>query len=92
MIDTLKNIPVVKSYVEIFNILTYGYKDLGKVDFGPYIYTYAFNSPNKPYIELGYGIENIFRFIRVDAFHRITYLKNPEASKYGVKIYFQLIL
>ncbi|CAN5451952.1 DUF5686 family protein [soil metagenome] len=49
-------------------------------------------NPNKPYVELGYGIENIFKFIRVDAYHRITYLKNPEVSKFGVKLNFQLIL
>ncbi len=29
-----------------------------------------------PYIELGYGVENIFRFIRVDFIHRLTYREN----------------
>ncbi|SMD45015.1 CarboxypepD_reg-like domain-containing protein [Aquiflexum balticum DSM 16537] len=45
-----------------------------------------------PYIELGYGIENIFKFFRVDAFHRITYLDNPGANSFGVKISAQIIL
>ena len=45
-----------------------------------------------PYIELGYGIENIFKIIRVDAFHRITYLDAPDVRKFGVKISFQFIL
>jgi hypothetical protein len=45
-----------------------------------------------PYVELGYGIENIFKIIRVDAFHRLTYLDNPGARKFGVKISFQFIL
>lgn len=49
-------------------------------------------SINKPYIELGYGIENIFKVFRVDAFHRITYLDNPDVSKFGIKINFQFIL
>ncbi len=55
---------------------------------------YRFNalSPGKPYVELGYGIENIFKVVRIDAFHRLTYLNNPEASKFGIKIYFQFIL
>jgi hypothetical protein len=38
----------------------------------------------KPYVEVGYGVENIFRFLRVDFIHRITYLQNPDARKFGV--------
>jgi len=29
-----------------------------------------------PYVELGYGIDNIFKVFRVDAIHRLTYLDN----------------
>lgn len=47
---------------------------------------------DKPYIEVGYGIENILKFIRVDAYHRLTYLDKPDISKFGVKINFQFIL
>jgi hypothetical protein len=43
---------------------------------------YAFDSldPNKPFVEVGYGIDNIFNLFRVQAFHRLTYLDhgNPE--------------
>ena len=52
----------------------------------------AITNPNffvkrKPYIELGYGIENIFRFVRVDFIHRLTYLDNthPNARPFGIK-------
>ena len=45
-----------------------------------------------PYIELGYGIENIFKIGRIDAFHRITYLDREDVSKFGLKFSFQLIL
>ncbi len=47
---------------------------------------------SRPYVELGYGIENIFKVFRVDAFHRITYLENTTANKFGVKFSLQLIL
>ncbi|UII29528.1 DUF5686 and carboxypeptidase regulatory-like domain-containing protein [Fulvivirga maritima] len=47
---------------------------------------------NTPYIEVGYGIENIFKIIRVDFLHRLNYLDNPDATKFGVKISFQFIL
>ncbi|MCB0497727.1 MAG: carboxypeptidase-like regulatory domain-containing protein [Cyclobacteriaceae bacterium] len=45
-----------------------------------------------PYVELGYGVENILKVIRVDFFHRLTYLDNPNVHDFGVKIGFQLIL
>lgn len=45
-----------------------------------------------PYIEVGYGIENIFKFIRIDAFHRLTYLDRPDVSKFGVKVSFAFML
>jgi len=39
----------------------------------------------RPYVELGYGVENIFRFLRVDFVHRMTYLKNrPDARRFGI--------
>ena len=38
----------------------------------------------KPYVELGYGVENIFRFLRVDFVHRLSYLDNEGARKFGV--------
>lgn len=41
----------------------------------------------KPYVELGYGIENIFRFVRIDFIHRVTYLdeSHPNAKPFGIK-------
>ena len=38
-----------------------------------------------PYVEVGYGIENIFKFLRVDFVHRLTYLDAPNVRKFGVK-------
>lgn len=41
----------------------------------------------KPYVELGYGVENIFKFFRVDFIHRLTYLDySPEVKtrKFGI--------
>lgn len=48
-----------------------------------------------PYIELGYGVENIFKFFRVDLIHRLTYLdknENPDVRKFGVLFSFQFNL
>ena len=45
-----------------------------------------------PFLELGYGVENIFKFFRVDFFHRMTYLDNPGAKPFVVKVSAQIIL
>ena len=39
-----------------------------------------------PYVEAGYGIENIFKFLRVDFLHRLTYRDSPDAQRFGVKV------
>ena len=47
----------------------------------------------KPYVEVGYGVENIFKFIRVDFIHRLTYRDaqptgqdQPTPRNFGVKV------
>ncbi|MDJ1502093.1 DUF5686 and carboxypeptidase-like regulatory domain-containing protein [Xanthocytophaga agilis] len=41
--------------------------------------------PSVPYVEVGYGIDNIFRVLRIQAFHRLTYLNHPHVHPFGVK-------
>ena len=47
---------------------------------------------NRPYIEMGYGVENIFKFFRVDFVHRLSYLENPDIRKFAVLFSFQFSL
>ncbi|MGA0555105.1 DUF5686 family protein [Larkinella sp. VNQ87] len=39
-----------------------------------------------PYVEVGYGIDNIFKIFRVDAIHRLTYRDNPNISTFAIKV------
>jgi hypothetical protein len=39
-----------------------------------------------PYVEAGYGVENIFKFVRVDFIHRLTYRDLPNANNFGIKV------
>jgi hypothetical protein len=48
--------------------------------------------PRKPYAEVGYGVENIFRVARVDFVHRLTYLNRPNVKPFGVKFSLQFQL
>ena len=53
----------------------------------PSIESYSgFRTPeNGPYMEAGFGIENILKVFRVDALWRLRYLDNPEASRFAVR-------
>lgn len=45
-------------------------------------------SLTKPYMEASVGVENIFKFIRIDAIWRLSYLNTPDVRKFGVKFTF----
>ncbi|RDC63041.1 DUF5686 and carboxypeptidase-like regulatory domain-containing protein [Adhaeribacter pallidiroseus] len=52
-----------------------------------------FKTLNKtPYVEAAYGIENIFKVLRVDAFHRLTYLQNSKNKNFGLRFSLQFKL
>lgn len=48
--------------------------------------------PARPYVEVGYGIDNIFKCARIDFIHRVTYRDVPDISKFGVKLSFRFII
>jgi hypothetical protein len=39
----------------------------------------------EPYYEAGAGLENIFRFLRIDVMWRFSYLNHPDVQKIGVR-------
>ena len=39
---------------------------------------------NEPYAEVGFGLENIFKVIRVNAIWRLSHLKNKDISSFGL--------
>lgn len=53
---------------------------------------FGYFDPHRPYVELGYGVENIFKFFRVDFVHRLSYLENPDIRKFAVLFSFQFSL
>jgi hypothetical protein len=44
-----------------------------------------------PYMEAGFGIENIFKIFRVDALWRLTYLDHKNISMFGIRAQIQFI-
>lgn len=45
-----------------------------------------------PYVEVGYGVENVFKVLRLEAMHRLTYRNNPNVTSFAVKASFQFSL
>ena len=44
MIDTIKNVPIVRSYVDVLKLILSGYYKTGKVFIGPYLGAIAWNN------------------------------------------------
>ncbi|MBC7388666.1 MAG: carboxypeptidase-like regulatory domain-containing protein [Opitutaceae bacterium] len=53
MVDSIKRVPIVKTYIEIIDLAVNGYYDVGKVDIGPLLYTYAYNNIEDHRFQLG---------------------------------------
>lgn len=49
----------------------------------------TFTLQEDPYMEASIGVENIFKFFRIDVVKRLTYLDNPNVSEYGVRARFK---
>ncbi len=44
----------------------------------------------KPYLEIGAGLENIFKVIRIEAVWRLNYLDNPDVQNFAILTTFQI--
>jgi hypothetical protein len=53
MVDSIKNVPLYKTVTEYLYMFFYGYRDLGKVELGPYYYLYSKNQVEGSRIRLG---------------------------------------
>ena len=54
MIDSIKNIPTIRSLVDIIELVVYGYQEVGMFDIGPYIFLYKFNEVEGHRFRLGF--------------------------------------
>jgi hypothetical protein len=49
-----------------------------------------FGLNKKPYVEVGAGVENILKILRLDFIWRMSYLENPNIAQFGLRGSFQL--
>ncbi len=60
MIDTVKDLPVIKTYIDVIQTLATGYKILGPIEVGPYSSIYSFNPIEGHRVSLGVQTSNAF--------------------------------
>ncbi len=53
MVDSIKNVPLYRTAAEYVYMFYYGYRDLGKVEIGPYYYMYSKNKVEGSRFRLG---------------------------------------
>jgi hypothetical protein len=87
LIDTIKQVPIVKAYSDIINVLNSGYLTWGKLDFGNYLYTYAFNDVEGQRGRL--GIRTNDKFSRIFEFKGyLAYGTADKRFKYSGRVRF----
>ncbi len=60
IVDTVRSLPIYKSWFQWIYILTVGYKQFGKIELGPYFKTYSFNTVEGNRFRLGARTTNSF--------------------------------
>lgn len=55
------------------------------------IFPFGLNDVREPYYEASAGVENIFKFLRVDAMWRLNHLDHPDVSPFGIRAMLQVI-
>jgi hypothetical protein len=83
MIDTLSNLPIITSYVDVIQTLVSGYKVIGKFEIGPYNSLYNYNAVEEHRFRLGLRTSNDFSK-KVEFSGFLAYGLGDEEFKYGV--------
>ena len=83
MVDTIKRLPLVRSYIDLFDIAVNGFKKAGPVEFGPYIQAFAYN--NIEGLRFRVGVRTNMQFSKKLLLRGfMAYGTKDQITKYGV--------
>jgi hypothetical protein len=89
MVDTLKNLPALKTWIDIAKTIVSGYYENGKFEWGPYASTISFNSVEGARFRIGGRTTQEFhKSIRLNG--HIAYGSLDKQFKYGAGALFML--
>lgn len=82
MVDTLKNLPAIKTWIDVFKTIIKGYYDVGKFEIGPYASMLSFNVVEGARFRMGGRTTTKFNEqIRLDGY--VAYGTKDGRFKYG---------
>ncbi len=83
MVDSIKEVPMFKTFVEIINLFITGYKEYKYVEFGPYFKTYSFNPIEGHRFRIGARTTyNFSKYLQLDG--HVAVGTTDEKVKYGL--------
>jgi hypothetical protein len=82
MIDTVKDLPIMKTYVDFIQTITTGYKILGPIEIGPYSSLYSYNLIEGHRVSIGMQTSNYFSK-KIMLTGHLAYGFGDENYKYG---------
>ena len=82
VIDTVRNLPIVRTYADIAATLINGYYRIGKISLGPYFYTYSRNDLQGSVARIG-GITNKYFSNKLVLGGFISYAFQNQKINYG---------
>ncbi len=60
MIDSVKNVPIVKNYTDVIRLVLEGYYRIGKIDWGPYVFLVGYNNVEEFRFQMGCKTNQFF--------------------------------
>ncbi|MBN2745092.1 MAG: carboxypeptidase-like regulatory domain-containing protein [Bacteroidales bacterium] len=82
MVDTITNLPVFRTYYDVIAMITTGYYNTDKFDFGPYYQSISFNAVEGLRLRIGGRTSNIWNE-KVRLYGHVAYGVIDEKFKYG---------
>jgi hypothetical protein len=83
MVDSIKNLPAIQTYIDVVRLVVEGYKRVGGIDWGPYVFLYGYNNAEGNRVRLGFKTNANFSKQWVLKSH-LAYGFKDEKFKYGL--------
>lgn len=91
MVDSIKEVPIFKTFVEIITLFVTGYKEFKYVEFGPYFKTYSFNPIEGHRFRLGARTTYNFNpYLQFDGHAAFGFTDEKVKYGFGTKFIFNL--
>jgi hypothetical protein len=85
MVDSIKNLPAIQTYIDVVRLVVEGYKRIGGFDWGPYVFLYGYNNVEGNRLRLGFRTNHFFSKQWIFKTH-LAYGFKDQRFKYGLSV------